>query len=29
MSSASATWRVAGLGFLVLFLEGYDVSSLG
>ena len=29
MSSASTTWRVAGLGFLVLFLEGYDVSSLG
>ncbi len=24
MSSANTTWRVAGLGFLVLFLEGYD-----
>jgi AAHS family 4-hydroxybenzoate transporter-like MFS transporter len=29
MSSASTTRRVAGLGFMVLFLEGYDVSSLG
>jgi AAHS family 4-hydroxybenzoate transporter-like MFS transporter len=29
MSSPRTTYRVAGLGFLVLFLEGYDVSSLG
>jgi hypothetical protein len=29
MSSASSTWKVAVLGFLVLFLEGHDVSSLG